>query len=163
MDDRLLRRKLTFKVGRKKVVLWKKRSETSEHVLMKAFLWALYLPEYEDLIVEYSIGDRYKPDVVSLDPHGEPRFWGEAGKVSVEKIESLARRFPRTHFAMAKWDARLEPYLQTIRGALEGRSRRAPFDLISFPPDASDRFVLPDGTIVIDREQITLIRIEPTM
>ena len=150
--DLALRRKLTFRApatsGLGQIVLVKKRDESIEHVLMKAFLWALYLPAYPHLAVEVPIGDRYKPDLVALDPAGRPQFWGEAGKVGKAKYRSLARRFPDTHFAVAKWGGSLAPHQTLIEKALTGFTRRAAFDLISFPPDAAERFV-EDGTIRI--------------
>ena len=63
-QDLMLRRKWTFKAHGKQIVLVKKRNEQSRHVLMKAFLWALYLPSFPRLTVEVGIGERFKPDVV---------------------------------------------------------------------------------------------------
>jgi hypothetical protein len=74
MNDLYLRRKLTLRAHGEQVVFVKKKRERIEHVLMKAFLWALYLPEYPDLTVEIRVGDRYKPDVVGLDERGQPTF-----------------------------------------------------------------------------------------
>ncbi|RIK43489.1 MAG: hypothetical protein DCC55_05405, partial [Chloroflexi bacterium] len=106
-SDLLLRRKWTFRAHGRQVVFVKRPVEHTSHVLMKAFLWALYLPDYPNLKVEVPAGDRYKPDVVAFDPAdpaAAPLFWGEAGQVGVEKIRALARRYPHTHFAIAKWD-----------------------------------------------------------
>lgn len=161
MSDLELRRKLTFRSGGRKIVLWKKANERGEHVLMKAFLWSMYLPEYDDLLVEYKIADRYKPDVVSLAPDGVPRFWGEAGKVGTEKLAALIRRYPTTHFAMAKWSTRLEPYREIVEKILRDHRLQAPFDLINFPADAGDRFVSDNGAISVRRSEIELIRFEP--
>ena len=111
-SDLLLRRKLTLRAHGEQVVFVKKSRESLEHVLMKAFLWALYLPDHAPLTVELSIGDKYKPDVVGLDAAGRPRFWGEAGKVGAPKIASLARRFRDTHFAIGKWSQDLAPHTQ---------------------------------------------------
>ena len=149
--DLALRRTLTVRApDGAKLVLLKKRGESIEHVLMKAALWALYRPEYPDVQVEVPIGDTYKPDLVALRPppggpaYGDPEpvFWGEAGKVSVGKWRSLFRRFPDAHFALARWDERLDPHVATIRQALGGlprtrsggRPRRAPVDLVRVPP-----------------------------
>jgi hypothetical protein len=123
--------------GRRNVFV-KGSRESTEHVLMKIFLWALYLPQYPDLYVETRIGDKYKPDVVQMsepafDGAREPIFWGESGQVSVKKINSLARRYRETHFAIAKWDSNLAPYVTIVREAVEGLDRRAPFDLIRIP------------------------------
>lgn len=159
-SERHLRRKLTFKAHGRQVVFVKKKQERRAHVLMKAFLWALYLPFFPDLAVEVPIGDKYKPDVVSLDASTQPRFWGEAGKVGEDKIFSITRRYPRTHFALAKWDAGLEPFAETVRAALAEASRRAPFDLIRFPPDAETRFVDAKGRIVLQHDDVEWLRLQ---
>lgn len=53
----------------------KRKHERIEHVWMKAFLWALYLPQYPTLSVELEIGETYKPDVVAMDrERGRPEF-----------------------------------------------------------------------------------------
>lgn len=162
-SDLLLRRKLTLRAdapgGAQKVVFVKKKQEGIEHVLMKAFLWGLYLPTYPETTVEIGIGDRYKPDLVQLDGRGEPVFWGEAGKVSADKIDSLLRRYPDTHFALAKWAAPLDPFVEMVEGALDGRPRRAPFDLLRLPPDAGERFIANDGTITLTFDDVERVRI----
>ena len=144
--DLALRRTLTVRApDGEKLVLVKKRGESIEHVLMKAALWALYRPAYPELQVEVAIGDAYKPDLVALAPppgglaYGDPEpvFWGEAGKVSADKWRSLLRRFPDTHFALARWNERLEPHAQILRQALDGRPRRAPIDLVRVPPEVA--------------------------
>ena len=158
-----LRRKLTLRAqspdGPQKVVFVKKPVESIEHVLMKAFLWALYLPDYPDLAIEIPIGDRYKPDLVQRDRRGEPVFWGESGKVGLEKYRSLLRRFPDTHFAVAKWAERLDPHVAIVRDAIDSRPRRAPFDLLSFPPDAAARFLADDGTVTVSFDDVERVRL----
>jgi len=81
-----LRRKWTFRAHGKQVVFIKKKFESEIHVLTKAFLWALFLPDYPDLSVEIQVGNRFKPDLVQLDDDGKPTFWGEAGRVSLKKL-----------------------------------------------------------------------------
>lgn len=158
-SELLLRRKWTLRAHGEQVVFIKKRKERAEHVLMKAFLWALYLPHYAPLTVERSIGDKYKPDVVGLDDRGRPRFWGEAGKVGVPKIESLVRRFRDTHFAMAKWSIDLAPFIDLVEEALKGYDRSAPFDLLSFPPDSAERFIDNKGYISLTHDDVTWVRL----
>ena len=154
-----LRRKLTLRAHGQQVVFVKKKAERLEHVLMKAFLWALYLPSYPDLSVEIAIGDKYKPDVVSTDPLGRPVFWGEAGKVSDEKITSLTRRFRTTHFALAKWAVSLRPHEAAVAEALARHERSAPFDLLAFPPDSPERFIDRDGTIRLCHDDLVWKRL----
>lgn len=161
--DLLLRRKLTLRApapdGPQQVVFVKRQQEGIEHVLLKAFVWALYLPRYPGLTVEIPIGDRYKPDVVQLDARGEPVFWGEAGKVGAGKIASLLRRYPDTHFAVAKWAVPLAPFEALVRAALDGRPRRAPVDLLRLPPDSAERFLAADGTITVSFDDIERVQI----
>lgn len=162
-SDLHLRRKWTLRAHGQQVVFLKRSNERSAHVIMKALLWALYLPQYPDLKVEVSIGDRFKPDVVSLpayDPFAEPRFWAEAGQVSVDKITSLARRFRQTHFAMAKWSTSLAPFEALVRTALSQTRHAAPFDLLCFPADSADRFIDADGEIHITHADVEWIQLQ---
>ncbi len=158
-NELMLRRKWTLRAHGQQVVFVKKVNERAEHVLMKAFIWALYLPTYPDLLVEVRVGDRYKPDVVSPGPHGAPRFWGEAGHVGPDKIRSLARRYRDTHFAIAKWDTRLAPWVTLVREALENWERTAPFDLICFPPDSAERFLDGRGHIHVAHQDIEWVQL----
>jgi len=157
-DELMLRRKWTLRAGRKRIVLVKRSHERAEHVVMKALLWALYLPLYPNLTVEVSVGDRYKPDVVAVDAFGRPRFWGEAGEIGVAKIRSLARRYRHTHFAIAKRDTSLDPFIAIVRDALDDLRRDAPFDLIRFPADSAERFIDDEGRIRISHADVEWIR-----
>jgi hypothetical protein len=160
MSELTLRRKWTLRAHGQQVVFVKRRYERTEHVVMKALLWALYLPAYPDLKVEVHVGDRYKPDVVSLDPWERPRFWGEAGRISPEKIETLVKRYRDTHFAIAKWDTPLTPFAEIIQNAMAGLNRTAPFDLIRIPPDAAERFIDERGEVHVSLDLLTRRRFE---
>lgn len=163
MADSNFPRKRMLRAGDKQMVFARNPNESAEHVLMKAFLWALYLPQYPDLTVEIRIGDRYKPDVVQMeiDRFGErrPVFWGEAGQISVKKIESLARRFRETHFAIGKWETTLAPYVAIVQEATSKLERSAPFDLIRFPGDSASRFIDCDGVIHITFEDVERVSV----
>ncbi|MEZ4656307.1 MAG: hypothetical protein R2911_01910 [Caldilineaceae bacterium] len=159
-SELMLRRKWTLRAGDQQVVFVKKSNEHAHHVLMKAFLWALYLPTYPQLVVEISIGDRYKPDVVALDGQGQPLFWGEAGQVSERKLHALFKRYPHTHFAIAKWRASLRPHADIVRAALYNLKRSAPVDLLSFPADSAARFIDPQDRIQIRHQDLEWLRIE---
>ena len=157
-SDLLLRRKWTLRAHGRQVVFVKRQNESREHVVMKALLWALYLPEYPDLSVETSIGDRFKPDLVQLAPDGTPQFWGESGQVSVRKLDSLLRRFPTTHFALAKWTQNLTPHAEFVADAVAARRRHAPLDLIAFPPESAERFFGEDGEVAIGFGDVERVR-----
>ena len=144
-----LRRKLTFRAHGKQMVFFKKSFESNIHVLTKAFLWALFLPEYPDLSIEIPVGDRYKPDLVQTSESGVPVFWGEAGQVSQKKIHYLVNRLRSTHLVFAKWNMSLEPIQRIINKKTGSIRRFAPVDLISLPAASDERFIRPDGTIRI--------------
>lgn len=160
MNNRpLVPRKRMYHAHDRKMILAKNPNESGEHVLMKAFLWALYLPDYPTLTVEIRIGDRYKPDVVALDEEGKPLFWGEAGQVSMEKVRALAKRYRSTHFAIAKWHTRLDPLEVLVTEAIEGIKRDAPFDLINFPADSAERFLDAEGHLQISKTDLEIRRL----
>jgi hypothetical protein len=154
-----LRLKWTFRAHGQSLVFVKRPDELAEHVIMKALLWALYLPSYPDVAVEIPIGDRYKPDLVQLDESGNPDFWAEAGDIRKAKIRSLVRRYRETHFAMGKWNTNLEPFIQIVSDAVVGIRRAAPFDIIHFPEDSAERFLKQSGTIRISFDDIDWIRL----
>ena len=155
-----LRRKLTLRAHGEQVVFVKHKQERIEHVWMKAFLWALYLPAYPDLAVEVDVGDKYKPDVVQVDPRrGRPVFWGEAGQVGPDKIAALVARYPDAHFAMCKWDTPLAPFRAQVEAAVHEVDRTAPFDLLRIPPDADERFIDAKGRVSLTLSDLTWVRV----
>lgn len=160
----LSRRKWKLYAHGQHIVVARGSQERFSHPLMKAFLWALYMPQYPNITIEVRVGDRYKPDVVafagSLEQRaGPPVFWGECGQVGVEKIRALVRRYRETHFAIAKWDMGLRPFERIARAALDGLGRSAPVDLLSFPPDSAERFVNARGEIRFSHEDIAWLRL----
>ena len=153
-SELLLGGKYTFRVGGRKQVFVKKPVEHIHHVVMKALLWALYLPAYDQLQVEVAIGHRYKPDLVALGTE-TPLFWAEAGRVGNQKLKRVLNRFPRTHFAFAVWGSSLAALIARVQRQSGGRSRQAPIDVIAFPEDAVARFVDSRGTIKILHSDLT--------
>ena len=65
-NDLALRRKWTLRAHGRQVVFVKRPNERTSHVVMKALLWSLYLPDYADLSIETRLADRYEPDVASI-------------------------------------------------------------------------------------------------
>lgn len=156
-----LRRKWTLRAHGRRMVFVKRPNEQTSHVVMKALLWALYLPSYPDLAVEPPVKDRYQPDVACFGDDRRPRFWGEAGQVTAAKIHALAKRYRATHFAIAKWAARLAPPVAIIRKALHGIERSAAFDVLILPDDAAERFIDQEGVIRVSHDDLEWVQIEP--
>ena len=154
-----LRRKMSFKIEDERFVLIKKKQEREEHVLMKIFTTALYYRHFPDLKIEVRLPDerKYKPDILSVDAHGQPLFWGECGKVGVDKLEHLFKRYRRCHFAIAKWSLSLESWRELIAELLEDCTREAPVDLIGFP-DKARHCMDPNGDVRITFEDVVRYR-----
>ena len=112
-----LRRKWVFRSEGARIHLIKKPGESSEHVFLKAFIWALYRTDYPGLEIEKSIGDRYKPDAIAFSPGDPDRavFWAEAGQVKPGKVISILRRFPGIHLVIARWGFKKEPMVDLLR------------------------------------------------
>lgn len=161
----ILPRKWSLRAHGQRNVFSKGANESARHVIMKAVLWALYLPTYPTLTVEVRIGDKYKPDLVAFAPEAsiytaeKPLFWGESGMVGIEKIRSVARRYPDTHLAFAKWATALRPHLLVIQKALADIQRSAPVDLIACPADSVTRFVDTDGNIAVTHADLDWLRL----
>lgn len=152
-SELLLGGKFTFRVGGKKQVFVKKPVEHHRHVVMKALLWALYLPEYAQLQVEISIGFRYKPDLVAPGDEA-PLFWAEAGRVGNQKLKRVIHRFPRTHFAFSVWGSSLSSMTARVQQQARCVHRLAPVDVIAFPEDAATRFFEAKGTIRVHHSNL---------
>lgn len=157
-DDLKLRRKWTLRAHGRQMVFIKKSFESDIHVLTKAFVWALFLPDYPQLFVEIPADGRYKPDVVQFDDNGKPVFWGEAGQVSLKKMRTLIHKYRSTHLVFAKWHRDLEPLRKILKKESIITQRSAPVDLISVPPDSHQRFIGPDGTIQINFKDVHRVR-----
>lgn len=146
------------------LVLPKRANEKASHVWLKGFLWYLYLPQYGQAQVEKAIGHRFKPDVVAFAedwhdyPAQSPLFWAEAGQVAQQKLETLFRQFPATHFAVAKW-GNPGPWADLLRRISRPEKRRAPIDLLHFPEDSLERFVSSAGEITLTLDQVLLQRL----
>ena len=54
---------LAFRARGQELGLLKAKGESTEHVLMKALLWALFLPTAPDALAEVQVGHRYRPGV----------------------------------------------------------------------------------------------------
>jgi len=160
----LSRRKWKLYAHDQHIVVVNGMSEKFTHPLMKAFLWALYMPDYPNITIEIRIGDKYKPDVVAFEEDAllrgsPPVFWGEAGQVGTDKIKSIAKRYRDTHFAVAKWNTNLHHYSQLLDDLLGDIKRDAPFDLISFPEETIE-CIDDDGNITITFDDVELMRFE---
>ncbi len=150
--------KLTIRAGGRKVVLRKHPWESSRHVLLKALVFALYAPEYPGLVIEPPRAERYRPDVAAFAADGEPTFWAECGETGRDKLAWLLKHRPGTHLVLARQGVALDPWQALVQQLAAGVERRAPVELVLVPPGA-DRFIRPDGEIVVSRSDMTIVGI----
>lgn len=164
MDPRALlpQRKWTLYVGDKKKRFRSWHGEQVSHILMKAFMWALYMPQYDEIQVELKLGTEFKPDLVQLDRSREPVFWGEAGYVRLSKLQTVLARYPATHFVLGKWAGCLHSYIDVALQAWPDDPRRSPIDVVIFPEDSAERFITDKGHIQISHDDVEWIQIYDT-
>lgn len=150
--------RLTIRAAGRKVVLVKRAWESERHVLLKALVFGLYAEGYPGPTVEPRLAHRYRPDLVALDGDGRPVFWAECGETGKQKVGLLLRTLPETHFVLAKQVPTLRPFAVLVRDALAGMSRRAPVDLLNFPPHA-ERFIGAGGEVRIGIGSVETVRL----
>lgn len=151
--------KLTIRAGRRKVVLRKHPWESSRHVLLKALVFALYLPDYPGLVVEPPRTERYTPDVAAFSADGGPIFWAECGETGRDKLGWLLKHRPDAHLVFARQGVALEPWRALVEGLAAGLRRGAPVELVLVPPDAA-RLIRPDGEIIVHRSDVTIVALD---
>lgn len=153
-------------VSIQEIEVMKKKAETLQHVLGKGLIWALFREQYPNIFIEREILDKRLPDVVAFneDVHcdsgrdeDEPLFWGESGRMSVEKTIEIAKKYPHTHFCHLKWGVDVAEYTSKnleydLRPLLQ--SRTAPFEFGVLKGRDPRDYVDEDGLISISREDI---------
>ena len=83
-----------------RLFLEKKAGESAQHVVMKFLSWLiLFRP---GLVVERSVGEHYKPDLVRLRPNGDVSDWIDCGQTSLTKLSSIVARHRETQFTIVK-------------------------------------------------------------
>ncbi len=159
--ERALPGKLTVRVGQRKHVFAKGAGESERHVLLKALLFARYVGQYPDLLVERNIGQRYKPDLVALGSHQSVRFWAESGVTSRDKVHWLVRHVRDGHLVFGRQSGASDTFPALVAEALARETRHGLVEVLSFGEDAWEA-IGPDGAIDPDTLQPTVRRFEAT-
>ena len=137
--------KLPIVVDGRRVILSKRHDESERHVLLKALLYARYIRAYPGLMIERSVGLRYKPDLVDVGPHGALRFWGESGATSPAKIAWLIRHVREGHLVFARQAGRGDTFSEIVARAV-ARERHGRVEVLSFGDDVWD-LIGPSGDL----------------
>lgn len=151
--------KLTIRAGGRKVVLRKHPWESSRHVLLKALVFALYVPDYPALVIEPPRGGRYAPDLAAFAADGAPVFWAECGETGRDKLGWLLKHRPATHLVLARQGVALDPWRSLVDELAVGLRREAPVELVLVPRGA-ERFIRPNGEVVVSRDDVTIVGLQ---
>lgn len=160
--ERPLAGKLIVRVGQRRMILGKRADESERHVLLKALMFARYVGDYPDLLIERGVGQRYKPDLVALGgPHQTVRFWGESGVTSRQKVQWLVHHVRDGHLAFARQAGGGDTFPDLVADALRKERRHGLVEVLSFGDDAWD-VIGPDGEIDPAGLHPTVHRFEPS-
>ncbi len=137
--------------------------ESAERVLMRIFLWALYLPQYPDLQAEAVASRQHYVVQVGAAASGEPKpvFMGTSEQIYDNHTINWVEHCPSTHLAIAGWHYPFALYREWVEYMLTVRRlrRTAPIDLIRIPDDAA-RFIDPAGNVAISFDDVEWVRLE---
>ncbi|HEY9856281.1 MAG TPA: hypothetical protein V6D05_11120 [Stenomitos sp.] len=81
-----------FRFGRREqVVLYKKKDETTRHLLLKAAAYALFFRDHEGLEFDTKLRYKFPGDLVAVDATGEATFWVVVDDLNLTRLEYTVR------------------------------------------------------------------------
>jgi len=114
---------------REKIVLESRSTESVRHIALKilTYLWFRAEAAPLPLVIERSVGQRHKPDMVAMDPAtGSIRLWIDCGQIEPKRLARILK---------ANANARVLVLKASIREARLYARSASP----AIPPDARDR------------------------
>ncbi len=149
--------KFTFKFKDKKVIFNQLSHESQFHPLAKVLAYALYHKDYPTLRVEAKIDDRFQPDLNALAYDGTMIFWAEVGKVSIDKIEKLFKKYRQAHFVFVKEEKDVDVFRKQLDKMAENIRTLPWVDIVVYPEHFHEWNVSEDGDVFIRKEDVTII------
>lgn len=123
--------------GHRRLILAARPEETLDHLALKLSAYLLFWsdePVVDPSAKHPALSDQeHRPDLLALDVQGGARLWIECGRVSLNKLDKVTRRFPRARLAVVRES--VEEGRRLRRDLAEKRLRRAP-DILAWPRDA---------------------------
>jgi len=136
----------------------KKKYESLQHVLTKGILWKIFKEEFDNIQIETDIGDpnNYLPDVIALNSTTNvPLFWGESGRMKVDKAVKLAQRYPNMHICQLRWGVSLDEYVPDMLKAVRTVKREGKYSFGAIPnKNVWEYFDEKDGTIHMTKDMV---------
>lgn len=84
----------------RRILLRKGARESSRHVMMK--LMSMLMFYHDDLVIEGTAHQHYKPDLVRLNAQMEPVQWIDCGHTSIKKLNRISQRNHETTIDIVK-------------------------------------------------------------
>jgi len=151
-------RKFTFKFGTKKVVINKDAHEPEVQFYSKALAFALYHKQYRSLRVEAKVDERFQPDLSASGYDGTMLLWVECGKVSMNKVEKLFKKYRKALFVFVQLSKDLRAFEKNLKRAVKNMRTLPPIDIVIYPEHFAEWWVSPEGDVFIPKEEVEIIR-----
>lgn len=125
-----------FELAGKRKRLWRRISESYEHILLKALGYTMFVDEFPNLEIEKKVGLRYKPDLVAQSDKNEFIFWGEAGDNSFRKTAWLLKHARVENLVLFKLAINDLQFVRQLRAEIPLRYRENDkLSVINFVPN----------------------------
>ena len=151
-------RKYTFRFKDKKIVFNKLAHESEFHPFAKALVYALYHKEYRTIRAEVKLEGRFQPDLSAFAYDGTMLFWAEVGKVSIDKIEKLFKKYRQAHFVFIKEEKDIPTFQMHLAKRFKKAVSLPLVDIVVYPPHFHDWYVSEEGDVFIPKDEVTTIR-----
>jgi len=92
-------------LDREKIVLESRSTESVRHIALKilAYLWFRAEAAPLPLLIERSVGQRHKPDLVAMDPAtGSIRLWIDCGQIEPKRLARILKANPNAQVLVLK-------------------------------------------------------------
>ena len=153
-------RKYTFHFGEKKIIFAKLGHETEFHVYAKALVFALFHKEFPTLRVEPKLDERFQPDLSAVSYDGTTVLWAECGKVSLNKIEKLFKKYRQARFIFVKEERDIPLFKNQLNKLAKDMTARPMVDIIVYPEHMKEWWVSEEGDVFVPKDDVTIIRWE---
>jgi len=121
-------------------------------------MYALYHKEYPTLRVEVKLEDRYQPDLCAASYDGEMVFWGECGKVSINKVEKLFKKYRHAHYVFVKEEKDVPLFIKQMDKMAKDLRTLPLVDIVVYPEKFAEWNISEEGDVYINRDDVKIIR-----
>ena len=147
-----------FRFGDKKIIIAKLAHEAEFQVYAKALAYALYNKMYPTLRVEAKVDERFQPDLSAEGYDGTMLFWAECGKVSINKIEKLFKKYRQAHFVFVKEERDIQTFEMHLEKKFKKAVRLPLVDIVAYHQHFHEWYVSEDGDVFIPKDEVTVVR-----